>query len=101
MRKIFVLFLLGAALSAGAGYLKIGAPAPEFGKGVWAKNNKLSIAASVKAKKMTAILFWKPEHSNALAIQNFSRYVHQSRSQSVAFAAVADGNLQSILKFPQ
>ena len=100
MKKLFVLFLLGAVFSAGAGYLRIGAPAPEFGKGVWAKNNKLSIAASAKAKKMTAILFWKPEHASALAMQNFSRYVHQSQNQAVTFAAVAEGKLQNILKFP-
>ena len=100
MKNLCLLFLFAAALSLGAGYLKIGAPVPEFGKGVWAKNKKCSIAAAVKGEKMTAVLFWKPEHASAVAMQAFSRFGHRSQNKNIAFAAVADGKLQHILKFP-
>ena len=100
MKNLCNLFLFAAALSLGAGYLKIGAPVPEFGKGVWAKNKSCSIAAAVKGQKMTAVLFWKPEHASAVAMQSFSRFGHQSQNKNIAFAAVADGKLQNILKFP-
>ena len=99
MKKLFVLLFLAATAVMGSGFLKIGAPAPEFGKGVWSKGKKLSIAA-MKGKQMTAILFWKPDHSNALAMQAFSRFAHQKQKNPVAFAAVAEGEVPAILKYP-
>lgn len=92
--------LFVSACTLGASYLRIGGPAPDFTKGIWVKNNKTSVAAAVKARKMTAVLFWKAEHASALAMQSFSRYVHQSRNNNVTFAAVAEGKAQNILKFP-
>lgn len=97
-KSCLLLFLMLTALSS-SGFLKIGAPAPEFGRGVWTKGKKVSVA-SLKGKQMLAILFWKPEHSSVLAMQSFSRFSHQNRRTPIAFAAVAEGALQNIIKFP-
>lgn len=99
MKKLCVLLFLALAAVMGTGFLKIGSPAPEFGKGVWTKGRKVTLA-SFKGKQMVAILFWKPEHSSALAMQAFSRFAHQAQRDPVACVAVAEGTLQNIVKFP-
>ena len=99
MKKLCVLLFLALAAVMGTGFLKIGSPAPEFGKGVWTKGRKVTLA-SFKGKQMVAILFWKPEHSSALAMQAFSRFAHQVQRDPVACVAVAEGTLQNIVKFP-
>ena len=99
MKNLWVICFLVLTMAAGTGFLKIGAPAPEFGKGVWTKGKKFSLGA-VKGKQMVAILFWQPDHSNVLAMQNFSRYAHQMKNGSVGFAAVAVGSLPNVAKFP-
>ena len=99
MKKIFLSALVAFSALFFCGFLKIGAPAPEFAKGEWLKGNSFALA-SVKGKKMTAILFWKPDHASALAIQNFSRTAHDKGFADVAFAAVAEGELKNIASFP-
>ena len=99
MKKLSLGLFLAAAAVMGSGFLKIGSPAPEFGKGVWTKGKKVSLA-SFKGKQMVAILFWQPEHSSVLAMQSFSRFAHQVRREPVACVAVAEGSLQNIVKFP-
>ena len=92
-----VIFAVSA--SAGAEYLKIGDTAPDFAKSRWMRDKSFSIS-SVKGKKMTAILFWKPDHSGAVGIQTFSRIAHRYAQRSVAFAAVGQGDFKSLGKFP-
>lgn len=99
MKKLFLLCAVLLTAVPGFGFLKIGTPVPEFAPGHWNKGKSFSLA-SVKGKKMTVILFWKPDHAGALGIQTFSKVAHQPRFRNVAFAAVAQGTLKSVSNFP-
>ena len=88
-----------AAVLAGAEYLKIGETAPEFAKAQWLRGKSFSIA-SVRGKKMTAILFWKPDHSGAVGIQSFNRIARKYSQRAVVFAAAGQGDLKTLGKFP-
>jgi hypothetical protein len=99
MKKLFLLCAVLLAAMPGFGFLKIGAPAPDFAPGHWYRGKGFSLA-SVRGKKMTVILFWKPDHAGALGIQTFSKIAHQQRFRNVAFAAVAQGTLKAVANFP-
>ena len=100
MKNISLLLFCASLMFLGCGFLKIGAPAPEFAKGYWHKGKSFSLA-SVKGKKMCAILFWKPDHSGARSLQIFSRLAHQRHlADKVAFAAVAEGSVKNVGSFP-
>ena len=100
MKHFLLLFVFSAAaVLAGAGYVRIGDPAPDFAKAQWLRDKSFSIA-SVKGKKMTAILFWKPDHSGAVGIQSFSRIAHKYRQRAVVFAAAGQGDFKTLGKFP-
>lgn len=99
MKKIYLSALTVFCALFCCGFLKIGTPAPEFAKGEWIRGKGFTLS-SAKGKKMTAILFWKPDHASALAIQKFSRTAHEKAFSDVAFAAVAEGELKNITSFP-
>lgn len=99
MKKILLSVLLAGAFLCNAGYLRIGASAPEFAKAPWLKGKSISIAAA-KGKKMVAVLFWKPDHASALGIRTFSTVAHKHPKGSVEFAAVGEGQINLIAKFP-
>lgn len=100
MKKTFLLLFCAALTILGCGFLKIGAPAPEFSKGSWVKGKSFSLA-SVKGKKMTVILFWKLNHQGALSVQNFCRLAYQSHwADKASFVTVVQGPLKSVMSFP-
>ncbi|MBQ9755769.1 MAG: hypothetical protein IJV93_13590 [Lentisphaeria bacterium] len=99
MKNLWIICFLIFTMTAGSGFLKIGQAAPEFGKGIWTKGKKFSVAGA-RGKQMVAILFWQPDHSNILAMQNFIRYAYRMKGGSTGFAAVAVGSLPNVAKFP-
>ena len=100
MKSFSLLLGCAAVIFLGCGFLKIGAPAPEFAKGHWNGGKSFSLA-SVKGRKMAAILFWKTDHFGARSLQSFSRLAHQrTLAAKVAFIAVAEGALKTVKGFP-